>query len=68
LELEEMKRAYYTVVFATFYGTAGLALCLCALSGCGSGQRLPGDRGPSLIARGPVAPRPPAVTVIPDGD
>lgn len=68
-----MKRAYYTAVFAGIYGVAGLALAVSALcSGCGSGsgpsaaaRRLPGDRGPSLIAAGPVAPLPPAVTYPP---
>lgn len=64
-----MKRAYYTAVFCGLYGTAGLALALCACSGCGSGaRRLPGDRAPSLIVTAPVAelpvapPTPPGLT------
>ncbi len=62
-----MKRAYYIGVFATFYGTFALAAGVAAIcSGCGSGpQRLPGDRGPALIAAGPVAPLIPPVTYTP---
>lgn len=62
-----MKRAYYTAVICGLYGGAALIGCIVTLcSGCGSGQRrLPGDRGPSLIAAGRVAPLPPAVTYPP---
>jgi len=66
-----IRRYYYTAVFCAFYGTAGLALCLAALCGCGSGPRtLPGDRGPSLLARGSgpsaIPPLPEPVTFTPD--
>jgi len=51
-------RSYYLAVFAGLYGTAGLALALSVLcAGCGSGAHLHSIQ--------PIAPLPPAVTVIP---
>lgn len=68
-EAKAVKRLYYTAVIVGIYGTAGLALAVAAIcSGCGSAaQRLPGDRGPALIARVGYAipPLPAAVTYTP---